>query len=125
MNHIAVSKLCCPVCWEGLKIFRDDELRGDVFNVRGRHSSLYLMELPPWLPSDALDSLLLRFRELSGQELSKMIENLKGLGPGHKRTPSGDSDAAISINSDPEEELEHGPERDPHLDPDVGWHRDW
>lgn len=108
---IAVSKLCCPVCWEALQIFRRNMPGDDAYNVRGRHSSLHLTELPSWLPSEALDDLLLRFRELARQELQKMIENLKGLGPGHKRriSESNETGSAFSVDSEPEAEFNPDP----------------
>lgn len=39
--QIAVSKLCCPVCWDYLKIFHANR-----FYVHGRHLHLYPVELP-------------------------------------------------------------------------------
>jgi hypothetical protein len=38
---LAVSKLCCPLCWDLLGVYRDDR-----FGVRGHHSALSAVELP-------------------------------------------------------------------------------
>ncbi|KIM81780.1 hypothetical protein PILCRDRAFT_489866 [Piloderma croceum F 1598] len=46
---IAVSKRCCPVCWELLDILRD---KCKQFHVCGRHSTLFPVELPSWLSED-------------------------------------------------------------------------
>jgi hypothetical protein len=49
-----VSKLCCPVCWELLKILRNNDST-DLY-VDGHHATLFQVELPEWLPLDSRDS---------------------------------------------------------------------
>jgi hypothetical protein len=59
-SMIAVSKLCCPVCWELLNILRND---GN-FHVDGYHRILTQVELPEWLPLEIVMKLMARFKEI-------------------------------------------------------------
>jgi len=46
-TQIGVSKLCCPSCWEFLEILRDDRSGYGQYAVRGCHSALFPIQLPP------------------------------------------------------------------------------
>ena len=94
---MAVSKFCCPACWELLAILR--QLKGGGLDTRGRHSTVYPVELPPWLPHDVLDALLWRFRELTRTELEKMVQKFNSRGTHHARSPSEESSSAASTSS--------------------------
>jgi hypothetical protein len=48
-TSLAVSKLCCLVCWHLLHIMRGDG-RASKFAVRGYHYNFYPVDLPIWLP---------------------------------------------------------------------------
>ncbi|KIM73336.1 hypothetical protein PILCRDRAFT_93097 [Piloderma croceum F 1598] len=53
---IAVSKQCCPACWELLNILRH---HGVEFHVRGHHTTVHPVELPQWLPRDVMEELVI------------------------------------------------------------------
>src|SRR5882762_5521596 len=82
-SMIAVSKLCCPVCWELLRILRI----GDNFHVDGYHKTLTQVELPEWLPLEIVVKLTARFEEI----LLRQIKTLKANRTRHATKPSGQS----------------------------------
>jgi hypothetical protein len=94
---IAVSRLCCPVCWETFQIIGQD----DKFALRGRHSSLYSPQLPPWLPDDVLDALIDRFTGFARKEVADMVHKVSSSSNdlGHNRSPS---DESVSADKTPE-----------------------
>lgn len=55
--NISVSKFCCPVCWELIRVL--NETNKEVkFVVRARHSHLYPVHLPPWLPDSVMEKMI-------------------------------------------------------------------
>jgi hypothetical protein len=67
---IAVSKSCCPVCWEIVTIFKrryqttqeqGSESTPVYFNTRERHPNLYPVDLPDVLDESIKDELLTKF----------------------------------------------------------------
>jgi hypothetical protein len=70
-----VSKPCCPACWELLDILRDET---DQFAVAGRHTTIYPVELPHWLPDTVLEKMLVRFNMI-------LLDQLYILDREHKR----------------------------------------
>jgi hypothetical protein len=96
IDLIVVSKLCCAICWEVLKILKGEHME---FQMRGRHSALYALNLPQLLPAEVLDTLIQQFRATVHNELQNMIKNWHEHGThSHKRTPSDHSDSAVSIS---------------------------
>ena len=77
---IAVSKWCCPVCWELLDILRNKCKR---FHVRGQHATLFPIELPSWLSEDCMDEMISRFKQIVRDELVDMMASVM-----YVRTPS-------------------------------------
>jgi len=69
-STIAMSHLCCPVCWELLDILRGGATN---FNVRGRHATLYPVELPRWLPRDVMEQMVIRFKKILLIEITAMM----------------------------------------------------
>jgi hypothetical protein len=80
----------------------------DLFRVRARHSTVYAVELPAWLPRDVYREMVDRFRHILGSELQELIarnnvpstlnfENLKI--KRHRHTPSMESDSTFSTTS--------------------------
>lgn len=65
---ISVSKLCCPICWEFLKVLRGKQRVND-FLVRGHHNFFYPVALPTWLPEEIVQAMVVKFRELLVREL--------------------------------------------------------
>jgi hypothetical protein len=61
---ITVSKRLCPICWESLGIFDEEN-----FGVCSHHSVPYAVELPSWLPAEVVDALSSKFRAFSVREL--------------------------------------------------------
>jgi len=75
--------------------------------IRGCHSSLYLVELPPSLPSEVIHHLLQRFKHFAKAEVTTMMQVLSQPKTRHRHAPSGESVAVIfsdSESSDSEEE---------------------
>ena len=70
-NFIVVSRRCCPICWELLDILRGETKR---FRVRGRHATLFPVELPEWLPPQVMDEMITRFQEILYDEILRMMK---------------------------------------------------
>jgi hypothetical protein len=87
-----VSKRCCPVCSELLNILRDTK---HPFRVRGRHPTVFPVDLPPWLPRDVLLQMIARFRCFLLDEIKTMMSPKLQ----HKRTSSEQSLSAMSNGS--------------------------
>jgi hypothetical protein len=98
---IAVSKLCCPVCWDFFDILRGSE--NDLqLEVRSKHSNLTMLYLPKCTPSNILKQMIERYSKYLRQEL-KVMSPLppKNAGPRrHKYTHSVQSDSGLSNVSD-------------------------
>jgi hypothetical protein len=85
---ITVSELCCPVCWELIKILRNN----NEFHLDGHHETLFQVELPEWLPLEIVVKLTARFEEI-------LLEQIETLTQRHKRHaihPSGQSGDGLS-----------------------------
>jgi len=93
-TQIGVSKLCCPLCWEFLEILRDDRSGYSQYAVRSRHSTLFPIQLPPWLPRNLLEKMVNRFEALlSDKLLVKFRDHPAGLTTsGHVRKASFQSE---------------------------------
>lgn len=75
---ISVSKLCCPVCWELLEVLRPKiptHIPPPTLVVRGFHSDIYPLMLPPGLPSDDYDEMVSRFLRYLGEELVALMNH--------------------------------------------------
>ena len=99
---IAVSKLCCPICWELLDVLRGNS---EDFEVRGRHTTIYPVELPPWLPTEYMEQMVTRLRKYLTDELIIMMaqdadSEEAEASETHSRTPSLQSDSGYSTTSD-------------------------
>lgn len=99
-SAVAVSKLCCPACWELMDILGDSS--GPGYQVRGRHSTVFPVRLPPWLDEGVIQKLVTRFEQLLREQLSLIKSNLIPSGSdisihiprtAHKRTPSSQSES--------------------------------
>ena len=66
-----VSKRCCPICWELLDILRGET---NPFRVRGRHATLFPVELPEWLSPQVVDEMITRFQEILYDEILRMLK---------------------------------------------------
>jgi len=62
-----------------------------MFIVRGQHSTVYQVELPPWLPTEVLKEMVIRFEEILTNEIRAMMN--WGRKVGHGRNDSGESNA--------------------------------
>src|ERR1700735_2738385 len=90
---IAVSKLCCPVCWELIKILRNNDSTN--FHLDGHHKTLFQVELPEWLPLEIVVKLTSRFEEI----LLKQIETIMQRHKRHAINPSGQSGDGLGSDS--------------------------
>lgn len=87
---IAVSKLCCPVCWKLLEILG--------YLARGRHPLVTPVSLPPWLPRWVVVKLVDEFGEQLRRELVSMISQPPPIKPPmtHSRNISAGTDVSSS-----------------------------
>jgi len=72
MSALSVSKLCCPVCLHLLEFLRKQP---SDFVTRGDHSTVYHVELPPWLPDDILTQMLQKYETLLLKQLELMMNS--------------------------------------------------
>jgi hypothetical protein len=93
-----VSKLCCPVCWELLKILRNDD--SSDLHVDGYHRTLFQVELPRWLPLDIVVKMTARFEEILLSQISTLTTSNKR----HAIIPSGQSGDVLSSDSSESED---------------------
>jgi hypothetical protein len=85
---IGISKLYCPACSHLLSILRGNS---DIFAVRGQHSTVYQVELPPWLPIEVVKEMVSRFEGILKEEIRAMMN--WGRKVGHGGTDFQDSNA--------------------------------
>lgn len=108
-NVIGVSKLCCPACWELLRILKDNYDKQ--FTVRGFHTTVYPVQLPSWLPEGIVDEMVVRFKfhlriALSLLAESKSMEAVRR-NPGHRTRESQSNISVASTTMD--EPAQKGP----------------
>ena len=75
---MAVSKLSCPACWEYLDIlskFERQRGKAEMYAIRGRHSTVYPVQLPIWSRPDVVQELIKRFCQYLRSELDTMWTN--------------------------------------------------
>jgi hypothetical protein len=94
VTTIAVSKLCCPVCWELLDVLGVTEIK-----PLGRHSTLSFHELPARLPGSVLNKLLNRLDVFLVAELRKMIDKFHTQRKPGSPTPSQETAYNASLHS--------------------------
>ena len=93
--ELAVSKLCCPACWDYLDIlFKLEKCGGEtkMYKIRGRHSTVYPVQLPSWSRPEVVQELIKRFGKYLHKELDTMGTNhkhwQKAKQSGHTHNPS-------------------------------------
>ncbi len=79
---ISVSKLCCPVCWELLKLLgKEEELNAGgghpVFSVRGCHSHIYPVVLPASISPKVRKDMVSKFLSYLGEELMGLVSKIE------------------------------------------------
>ena len=102
-KEVAVSKPCCPACWDFMSVLQANDASG-AFNVCSRHSTVYPVELPAWLPKDVCAAMVKKFQLHLFEQLQIMDRNSRNHGPipdyrKHHHTYSIDSDSGPSIAS--------------------------
>jgi len=99
-KEVAVSKPCCPACWDFMKVLRTNG-DSDVFNIRSRHPTVYPVELPVWLPKEVCTAMVRKFQGHLVEQLQFMdLRNyLRGPGPFLNSTYSIESDSGLGITS--------------------------
>ena len=75
-----------------MDIFRDDDHE---FRLRGRHPTVFPVQLPPWLPHDVLLNMISRFQYFLLDQIYIMMSPRVM----HYRTPSQQSQSAISTGT--------------------------
>src|ERR1700678_2798176 len=73
-KEVAVSKLCCSVCWEYFDILSKRHIPPGhrEYKIRGRHSTLFPVQLPIWTTTDVVQELIRRFGRYLRTELNTM-----------------------------------------------------
>src|ERR1700678_4338171 len=73
-KEVAVSKLCCPVCWKYFDILSKRHIPPGhrEYKIRGRHSTLFPVQLPIWTTTDVVQELIRRFGRYLRTELDTM-----------------------------------------------------
>ena len=85
---LGVSKLCCPVCWELLELLRQDD-NSALFAVRGCHSTIYPIALPPFTPPDIRQKMTKLFQKHLCDGLKLLTAQAqRGSRPTHQSTNS-------------------------------------
>jgi hypothetical protein len=100
-KDVAVSKLCCPACWEHFLVLRTVLGEEEYYKLRGRHSTVYPVQLPIWTNPTIVLELNRRFslhlrREL---EILRDKHNETTSESGHRHTPSTESALSGITNS--------------------------
>jgi hypothetical protein len=103
-KEVAVSKLCCPACWEYFDILsKKHTLPGEaeMYKIRGRHSTLFPVQLPIWTPTDVVKELNIRFKRYLRNELDTMWSDHLEQIPrsGHRNTPSFQSVSSATTDA--------------------------
>jgi hypothetical protein len=103
-KQVAVSKLCCPACWEYFDVLSKKHFTpgAEMYKIRGRHSTLFPVQLPIWTPTDVVEELIIRFGQYLRTELDHMWRNHsvqeQATRSGHRSTPSFES--VMSVMTD-------------------------
>jgi len=87
---IAVSKSCCPVCWDIMDILNRQQGSSVVhFQAQGRHPNLYPVDLPAILDEHIKDELLTKFSiTLLKNLVSLFEEDARAAQAKHRRSES-------------------------------------
>jgi hypothetical protein len=98
---VAVCKFCCPICWEFLHVLRKGQKIQDNLWVRGHHCTLFLVELPDWLPADVLQDMVLRYHQHLHDALHhfSQLKSVPRAQSRHRREPSFQSNSGASTSS--------------------------
>ena len=99
------------MCWELLRILKDEAVSCKAHNtdddsydteanfaVRGCHSTIDAVILPPWLPHSVTEKMLEKFQSFLCKELSEFISSTRG-GEIRRTHRSNQSSSAISVAS--------------------------
>jgi len=107
-TSLAVSKLCCPICWEFLQVLRGLNT-SPKFDVQGHHTNFYAVDLPDWLPSNVIREMVTRFQKYLIRELRIFNNTEHTNNRGHARlahqsshnaSPSVESVSGLSVTSE-------------------------
>lgn len=81
---VSISKSCCPVCWELISIISTVPNPKQIkFHVHAHHSTLYLVNLPPFLPISVQDQLTSVFKKRLQSKVSGAIAVINKVDMGH------------------------------------------
>jgi len=105
-KQVAVSKPCCPACWEFSLVLK--KVEPSHFNVRARHPTLHPVELPDFLPKKVIDMMVQRFRHLLCIQLETMLQNHHMEETYCPESPESLSGLSIDTNESEKSDLQEG-----------------
>lgn len=87
IRFLQVSRLCCVLCWSLLsKLSIHPEQH---FGARGCHAKVFPAQLPPWLPENVVQDMLILVRQMIQDEVHDLMDNdTKGKGPSRRASIS-------------------------------------
>ena len=107
--EMAVSKLCCPACWEYFDILSEKHKQEPegmmMYKIHGRHSTVFPVQLPSWSCPQVVQELIKRFNDYLYHQLNimwtknGMIKENHDRQPGHMHNPSLQSVSSAITNT--------------------------
>ena len=83
-----------------MKLMRSDQ--PEYFNVRARHSTLYPVDLPEFLPIEQVQQMVMKFQEILCKQLDIMLDTqvtVQSTSSNHCHTSSGESMSGLSVGT--------------------------
>jgi hypothetical protein len=71
-------------------------VNANCFNIRGHHNTFYPVELPQWLGTSVMESMVIRFQEILRDEIAIMMQEPK---PKHGYSLSIQSTFSVTSNN--------------------------
>jgi len=83
-TEVAVSKFCCIACWDFFEVLsakHKSESKSEgtmMYQIRGRHSTVYPVQLPSWIHPEVVRELSGRFDKYLHEQLLEMMRDHRG-----------------------------------------------
>lgn len=73
---VAVSKQCCPVCWDLITLLRNSRGSSPRLAIRGYHPHIYPLVLPPCISDEIRAEMDSKFLGYLGSELVQLMTDI-------------------------------------------------